>query len=209
MDKIYVVVGTQQTGPFTEAEIRSQLASGALTGDSMVWWEGLPEWTPLSRTPLAAPAGAPGIPATTPVGPGAVAPVGTKTSGLAITSLVTGVAAVPTAFCYGLGVIPGIVAVVTGHIARKRIKRDPTEGGEGMALAGLICGYISIGLMFLGIIAVCVLIALGNQVKSVFSQIQSTQMTNNAPATPDSDTTNSDTNSPSTNSPPTTPAPSQ
>ena len=40
--------------------------------------------------------------------------------------------------------IASIVAVVTGHMARRQI-RETGEGGDGMAVAGLILGYIVIG----------------------------------------------------------------
>lgn len=63
-----------------------------------------------------------------------------KTNILAIVALVTGIA--------GLTVIPfvsSIVAVVTGHMARKEVRRTG-EQGDGLALAGLITGYIGIGL---------------------------------------------------------------
>jgi len=39
----------------------------------------------------------------------------------------------------------GLVAVVTGHVARHQIKRTGEAGGS-LALAGLIGGYIAIGL---------------------------------------------------------------
>ena len=39
----------------------------------------------------------------------------------------------------------GIVAVITGHIARSQIKRTG-EAGSSLALAGLIAGYVAIGL---------------------------------------------------------------
>jgi hypothetical protein len=39
----------------------------------------------------------------------------------------------------------GLVAVVTGHVARHQIKRSG-EAGAGLALGGLIAGYIAIGL---------------------------------------------------------------
>lgn len=39
----------------------------------------------------------------------------------------------------------GIVAAVTGHIARNQIRRTG-EGGSSLALAGLIVGYVAIGL---------------------------------------------------------------
>lgn len=58
-------------------------------------------------------------------GPGAAG----RTNVLAIVSLVTSVV--------GLG----IVGIVTGHIARGQIRRSG-EAGDGLALAGLIIGYV-------------------------------------------------------------------
>ncbi len=52
----------------------------------------------------------------------------------------------------GTWCLGGLVAVITGHVARSQIKRTG-EAGEGLALAGLIAGYISIGLFFLFILA--------------------------------------------------------
>jgi hypothetical protein len=194
MNNIYVVRGTEQVGPFTENDIRAQLASGAITGDSLVWWDGLPEWTALSRSPLASllasPGTAPAVVAGAVPAPalavGVVAPGTAKTSTLALVSLITGIVGIPTFFCYGLGLALGIVAVVTGHISRGQLAKNPAEGGKGMALAGLICGYTSIVLTLVAIVGIAVLIALGNQVKTVFStissQLQSAEMTNSAPA---------------------------
>jgi hypothetical protein len=65
-----------------------------------------------------------------------------KTSGLAITSLVLGIVSL---ICCGAGVLTGIAAVITGHIARGRIRASAgMQGGAGLALAGLIMGYLSI-----------------------------------------------------------------
>ncbi len=66
-----------------------------------------------------------------------------KTPGIAITSLVMGILGLT---CLGpLGAIP---AIICGHIAKSRIKNSAgTLKGDGLALAGLILGYISIGLM--------------------------------------------------------------
>lgn len=52
----------------------------------------------------------------------------------------------------GTWCLGGIIAVITGHVARSQIKRTG-EAGEGLALAGLIAGYISIGLFFLFVLA--------------------------------------------------------
>ncbi len=52
----------------------------------------------------------------------------------------------------GTWCLGGLIAVITGHVARSQIKRTG-EAGEGLALAGLIAGYISIGLFFLFVLA--------------------------------------------------------
>jgi Domain of unknown function (DUF4190) len=74
------------------------------------------------------------------------APPSTKTSGLAITSLVTGIL-----FCF---VVTPVVAVVTGHLALDQI-RDADGGisGRGMAIAGVTLGWIFLGLVAIGLLA--------------------------------------------------------
>ena|ERR1700674_814712 len=52
----------------------------------------------------------------------------------------------------GTWCLGGIIAVITGHVARSQIKRTG-EAGSNLALAGLIVGYVSIGLFFLLILA--------------------------------------------------------
>jgi|TARA_B100001964_G_scaffold188861_1_gene210311 hypothetical protein len=48
--------------------------------------------------------------------------------------------------CCGI-LIPSILAVVFGHIAKGEIRASGgQQGGDGMALAGLILGYIGSGL---------------------------------------------------------------
>lgn len=46
----------------------------------------------------------------------------------------------------------GILGIVFGHIARAQIRRTG-EGGAGLALAGLIIGYVWVGLFVLRIMA--------------------------------------------------------
>jgi hypothetical protein len=65
----------------------------------------------------------------------------------AIVSMCFAASTVIGTWCLG-----GIVAVITGHVARSQIKRTG-EAGAGLALAGLIIGYVSIGLFFLFILA--------------------------------------------------------
>jgi hypothetical protein len=59
------------------------------------------------------------------------------TSGLAIGSMVCGIAEI---FTLGFAAIP---AVILGHLARAQIRRTG-ERGDGMAVAGLVLGYLGI-----------------------------------------------------------------
>jgi hypothetical protein len=213
--QIYVFRDNQQTGPFSEAEVQAQLASGAITRESLVWWDGQPDWKPLGQTSLgAAPAG--GVtshpaPSTTSIPAQAAFPVtgSQRTSTLAVVSLVFG--------CIGwlCGPILGLAAVITGHMARAEVRKDPSLTGGGMALAGLILGYVWIVAVIIYFVVIGVLVGLGNQVKGTFNTInaQLEQATNNAPATPDNSSDTSTNNAPApdtaTNSPAATPTPSQ
>jgi hypothetical protein len=69
-----------------------------------------------------------------------------RTSPLAVISLIFGI------LCWaGLPLIGAIVAVVCGHAARGEIRRAPAGmiEGDGMALAGLILGWVHLLLVFL------------------------------------------------------------
>ena len=84
-----------------------------------------------------------------------------KSSGLAITSLILGILSL-TCFLF----LSGIPAVICGHLAYSRIKRSGGAlTGNGLALAGLITGYIGIGLS-LFMIPLMVAIAIPNFVKA-------------------------------------------
>jgi dihydroorotate dehydrogenase len=75
-----------------------------------------------------------------------------QTSVMAIISLVSGIAGW-TFF----PIIGSLVAIVTGHLAKNEIRAKPEElQGDGFATAGLILGYLSVGLGIL----FCCLIAL-------------------------------------------------
>lgn len=77
-----------------------------------------------------------------------------STSGLAVASLVLGILA-----WVACGFVGGIAAVITGHMARGRIRLTGEDGG-GLALAGLILGYINIA--FVAILSIILFIAYSN-----------------------------------------------
>ena len=85
------------------------------------------------------------------------APFMGQTSTMAIVSLISGILS-----WFLLPFIAAIVAVVTGHMAKNEIKKSSgMVTGNGMATAGLILGYVQLGLFTCGCIVVAVLLALG------------------------------------------------
>ena len=61
-------------------------------------------------------------------------------SNLAVWSLILGIASL--VFCCLPAAVP---AIIYGHLARSRIEQTPAAAsGRGMALAGLIMGYVSV-----------------------------------------------------------------
>ena len=52
---------------------------------------------------------------------------------------------------YGVG---AILAVIFGHVALRRMARGERQAGRGMAIAGLVLGYIGIAGLILILIAV-------------------------------------------------------
>lgn len=65
------------------------------------------------------------------------------TEGLAIASMVLGIV-----WVFWIG---SILAVIFGHVALRNIKRNQT-GGRGMAITGLVLGYIGVGFLVLPIV---------------------------------------------------------
>jgi hypothetical protein len=85
--------------------------------------------------------------------PAPVAPPGTNA--LAVASLVCGVAQM---MLWPLATIP---AVVLGHVARHQIRRTG-EQGAGLALAGLVLGWVGVGFALLAIIGIVLVVAVAS-----------------------------------------------
>lgn len=83
-----------------------------------------------------------------------------RTNVLAVVSLISSVAGFVLAWTWVLAV--GIVVgVITGHLALAQIKRTG-EAGRGMALAGVIVGWVGIGFGVLAVLAFAMLFAVGS-----------------------------------------------
>ncbi len=87
--------------------------------------------------------------------PGQPMAVGRPTNQLAIVSLAAGIASFAI-----LPLIGAIVAIITGHMARRQI-RETGEAGDGLALAGIILGYVHLALLALVIVVALALVLLG------------------------------------------------
>ena len=159
----YYSKNSTQLGPVPDADFRAKLASGEVGASEMVWREGMTDWVPVSTVPefsallqnrmSAVPsAGTPYAPPMVQGIPGGGMYATTPTSGLAIASLICGIMGLVTCLF-----VPGIPAVICGHLALKRIAdtSSPVQG-HGLAVAGLITGYISV-LFIVGFVLLMVL----------------------------------------------------
>lgn len=127
--EIYITQNNQKEGPLSPQAVQAGLASGKYRETDMVWYHGIDNWIPLSQalgtirsnSPMYSPQPA--------------------TCGLATTSMILGISGFFLLFT-------AIPAVICGHIARSKISKSQGKlGGDGMALAGLITGYLSIGVI--------------------------------------------------------------
>lgn len=141
--QIFIQHQGQQTGPFPIEQVRAGLADGTYQPTDLAWHEGAPEWLPLSAVPGISDSSPPPL-----TGPGSP-PSGTvETTPLAIWSLVLGLLSF---ILLGLTSIP---AVICGHIALGQIKRSAGAlGGGGLAIAGLITGYLMTAVFILATLA--------------------------------------------------------
>ncbi len=82
-----------------------------------------------------------------------------RTNPLAITALVSSLVGIVFGWTWVLS-IGVVVGVITGHIALSQIRRTG-EQGRGMALAGVIIGWVAIGLLVLLLLAIGMFAAIG------------------------------------------------
>jgi hypothetical protein len=155
---MYNIVGAdgKQYGPVSLEQMRQWVAEGRINAQTQVQAAGTAQWKPAAELPeinslLAARAAMPAPAAGLLAPPEPVAPQ----KGLAVTSLVLGILAFPTCF------LTGIPAIICGHIAQSRARREPAQyGGVGMATAGLVLGYLSVVIVPIAILSAMLMPAL-------------------------------------------------
>ncbi|HET7339324.1 MAG TPA: DUF4190 domain-containing protein [Candidatus Dormibacteraeota bacterium] len=125
------------------AAVVSEPPAPQLSPDGKYQWDGQ-RWVPTQQQPLPSPQVSalqpvtPALAFASQVQPQPLLVLKPATNGLAIVSLIFGIISYLTC---GVG---SLVAIISGHIARSQIKRTG-ESGSGLAIAGLILAYISLG----------------------------------------------------------------
>ena len=143
--------------PNCGARVTTPSTAGSPTVGLPPTYDSPPQPRPLNDVPLA-----PVAPQWAPPGASPYGPPSPPNSTTALVSLIFGILSWVV-----LPLIGPIVAVVAGHMARAEIRRSEGQvGGAGMAMAGLVLGYLQIALIVLGICAIAaivILAALGAQ----------------------------------------------
>lgn len=137
----YYSKGAIQLGPLSQGELAAKIASGEITPVDLVWREGMAAWLPVASMPelnASEPSQSPYTPPSVRDNAPQYLQFIPRTCGLATASLICGI--------LGFLCFPGgIAAIVCGHLALSAIsKSDGYLTGRGMAIAGLICGYLMI-----------------------------------------------------------------
>ena len=141
---MYKIIGAdgKEYGPVSSEQMRRWIGEGRINAQTRVQEAGATEWKTAAEFPELGFAPAGGVPG---AGPSSPPPLPTgqaagQQNGLAITSFVLGLLSL---VCFGF--LAGIPAIVCGHLARGRARRLPAVYGRaGLALAGLIMGYVSL-----------------------------------------------------------------
>lgn len=170
--------------PIAEEDLEKLIRQGVMKPDTLVWNESMSDWmectkarpdlfassfvkSPGETSTPTAPANFPPPPAAAPIQvPGEPPPLTVATrrppgpaDGLATASLVCGIIGIVGALCsYGMLIPVAIAAVVCGHIGRKKLSDMGLPKEHGQLTAGLVCGWVGVGL---SILLLALLIVLG------------------------------------------------
>jgi hypothetical protein len=139
---MYKIIGAdrKEYGPISADQIRQWIAEGRINANTQIQADGGP-WKSAAEFPeLAAALGSTMPP--THASPIAMAPAvpAQKANLTAVWALIVGIMAIIPC-CWG---ICGIVSIVLGCVGLSQIKRNPQQGGTGMAIAGIVLGAVSL-----------------------------------------------------------------
>jgi len=148
-----------QSGPVAIDDLRAKVATGEVLGADLVWRDGMPDWMPASAVPELSVMGVAGVPNAV-----AGAQVYPQTPGLAIASLVCGLIGMIGFFACWVPGLVGIGGIICGHMALKQIKKNEAQyTGKGLAIGGLVTGYLAVLFLMVATIFVVGVLVLGKR----------------------------------------------
>lgn len=86
-----------------------------------------------------------------------------SSNAMAIVSLILGILSIVTAWCYGIGIIFGIIGLILAIVSRKKNK-------SGVGIAGLVCSIIGIVFSVFMIVCIVIVVAAIMQDPTLYSQ---------------------------------------
>lgn len=163
----YYADESDQQIPFQEENFKSLIEMGNIKPDTLVWNSSMPDWKkaslvqPMLFNPAEVSAAPPAGPSAPPmnVPPSYQAPAQQGADGLGIASMVCGILAILMSCGYGIGLFPGIAAIICGHMSRKKMLEGGPTGGSSITMAGLVMGYIGSAIsLIMGIVMIAAII---------------------------------------------------
>lgn len=166
---MYKITGSdgKEYGPISLGELQQWIAQGRVNARTRVQGPSATDWKMASEFPeLGSALGSSG----TPPSPPPLPPLGQtagQTKGLATASFILGLTSLV------VGVLTGIPAIICGHIAHNRSRRLPAQyGGAGLAIAGLVMGYIGLMVTVLVVTMAAMLLPALSKAKERAQRIQ-------------------------------------
>lgn len=147
----HFVHGNREGGPVPFSQLQVLASQGQLAPDDYIWTEGMPDWVEAREVNGVFQMSATSWHEPQTLAPGTICP-------LAVISFILGLLGTSVLYFFG-----SIGAVICGHLALKQIRDSgDTLGGRGLALGGLILGYlVVVATTLIGVVLMFVSLLLG------------------------------------------------
>jgi hypothetical protein len=147
---MYKIIGADGSiyGPAAAEELRQWISEGRANARSQIQAEGSPDWRPLGTFPdfaaaLAETASRMPFPL-----PDIARAASAKTNGMALAGFILGLLSVPSVCCCCFTPPCSVLGLIFSCIGLSQARRNPMQGGKGLAVAGIILSILGMFLLF-------------------------------------------------------------